>query len=223
MPVLLPKFAAGALKSFLAMPRAEQAFTLVAGTAVTGAGIALGPMMLMADDGVEAAPQSQVIVESGIPQDPGRRAVVDGMVQLFASCRAIIGEHDSEGSRDAGSITLWQQDLQDPGVVNLTEILSVGHNKLLETLLVFTAPDGPPDAPAPSWLLYSDDPITSWRETPGVSASVIATGVTDLWVSRSPEPGGSATVRLGLTWAGGMSEDREETVLAITLPSFQGR
>jgi len=211
------------LKAFKAMPRAEQAFTLMAGTAVTGAGVALGPMMLMADDGVEQAPQSIVIVESGMPGDPDQRALIEGIVAMFASCKAIIGEHDAMTGGGSSSISLWQADADDIGAVNLTEIMSVGHNGLLQTLMVFTAPDGPPDAPAPTWLTYADDPLSAWRSTPGSIASVIATGVTELRVSRSPEAGGSATVRLGLTWAPEISDATEETVLAITLPAFQGR
>ena len=212
-----------ALRAFRAMPRVEQAFTAMAGTAVTGAGIAFGPMMLMADDSVEQAPQSQVIVESGMPEEANRRALVEGIVTLLASCRTIIGEHDSVIGGGSSSISMWQGDVEDIGVVNLVEIMTIGHNGLLQTLTVYIAPDGPPDAPAPVWLTYADDPVPAWRTTPGLSASVIATGVTELRVSRSPEAGGSATVRLGLTWASGMADATEETVLAVTLPSFQGR
>ena len=212
-----------ALRAFRGMPRAEQVFTAMAGTAVTGAAVAIGPMMLMADDGVEQAPQSQVVVESGMPEEASRRALVEGIVDLLASCRAIIGEHDSAVGGGASSISMWLGDVEDIGVVNLVEIMTIGHNALLQTLTVYIAPDGPPDAPAPAWLTYADDPVPAWRSTPGLSASVIATGVTELRVSRSPETGGSATVRLGLTWASGMSDDSKETVLAVTLPSFQGR
>lgn len=211
------------IKAFRTMPRGEQIFTALSGTAITGAGVALGPMMLMADDGVEQAPPSIVIVESGMPAEPELRALIDGVVAMLGSCRAIIGEHDGAVEGGVSSISLWQADLDDVGVVNLTEIMTIGHNKLLETLTVFTAPDGPPDAPAPRWLTYADDPVPAWRKTPGARASVIATGVTALRVSRSPEAGGSATVRLGLTWGPEMSDATEETVLAITLPAFQGR
>ena len=212
-----------AFKAFRAMPRGEQVFSALAGSAVTGASIALGPMMLMADDGIEQAPPSRVIVESGMPEDPGQRALIDGIVAMLASCRAIIGEHDASAGSGPASISLWRADVEDLGVVNLTEILTIGHNTLLQTLIVYSAPDGPPDAPAPVWLTYADDPVSAWRTTPGAIAGVIATGVTDLRVSRSPETGGSATVRLGLTWGRGISDATEETVLAITLPAFQGR
>ncbi len=210
------------IKAFNAMPRAEQAFTLMAGTAFVGAGVALGPMALRADDGAGEAPETRVIVESGMPQDADQAALVEGIAQVFRSCKAIIGERAGVGNASA-SITMWQADVEDIGSVNLTEILTVGHNTLLQTMTVFMAPDGPPDAPAPRWLIYSDDPSKSWRTTPGATASVIATGVQEMRVSRSSEPGGSATVRVGLTWAPGMSDATEETVLAITMPAFQGR
>jgi len=211
-----------ALQAFKAMPRAEQAFTVMAGTAITGAGVALGPMTLRADDGAQQAPESRVIVESGMPEDEAQATLVAGLVSMFRSCKAIVGERDSAAG-GAASVTFWQADAEDPGAVNLTEIMTVAHNKLLQTMTVFMAPDGPPDAPAPRWLIYSDDPAQSWRTTPGASASVIASGVQEMRVSRSPEPGGSATVRVRLTWAPGMSDATEETVLAITMPAFQGR
>lgn len=207
----------------MALPRGEQAFAAMAGTAVTGAGVALGPMVLMADDGVEQAPPSRVHVESGLPDDPDRRVLIEGVVAMLGTCRAIIGDHDAGAGGGSSSISLWQADVEDPGMVNLTEIMTIGHNTLLQTLTVYTAPDGPPDAPAPGWLTYADDPVSAWRTTPGAIAGVIVTGVRDLRVSRSPEAGGSATVRLGLTWCAGMSDATEETVLAITLPAFQGR
>ena len=217
-----PNIIRRAFEAFRAMPRAEQAFTVMAGTAVAGAGVAIGPMTLRADDGVEQAPESRVVVESGMPQDAGQAALVEGVALLFRSCRAIVGEHDS-AQGGCSSITFWQADAEDTGVVNLTEVLTLGHNSLLETLTVFTAPDGPPDAPAPGWLLYSDEPVAAWRQTPGAIASVIATGVQEMRVSRSPEAGGSVTARVRLTWAPGMSDATEETVLAITMPAFQGR
>lgn len=223
MPTALTNLVTGALRSFLAMPRAEQVFALLAGAAVTGAGVALGPMMLMAADKEPPPPPSQVVVESGIPSDPERLALIEALTRMLSTCKAIVGEHDSTTDGAPSSITLWQQDTEDAGTVNLTEVLTISHNSLLQTLTAFTAPDGPPDAPAPSWLTYADEPVAAWREIPGAIAVVIATGVTDLRVSRAPEAGGSATVRLGLTWGAGMSDAEEETVLAITLPSFQGR
>jgi len=206
---------------FRSLPKGEQALTVCA-TSVAVAGVSLGPMALRADDD-RPAPPSQATVESGMPEGAERRILVDGLVELLRSCRAIIGERDGDRGDAAASITLWHNDGTEPGVVNLSEVLTVGHSKLLQTLVVYSAPRELSWAPAPAELTYADDPVRIWKETPEASASVIATGVADLRVSRSPETGGSATVRLRLTWAAGMSDSTEETVLAVTLPSFQGR
>jgi hypothetical protein len=180
------------------------------GVAITGGVVA--PLSLQA---ASRSSEQQSSFTTVIPDEPEHRATFVGLREITAGGGLVL--HAWPGSSEQPAwVAFWTKDHRDPGAVNISEVLVVAHNPLLQTVTAYSSPDRSSEKDGLiSFTDATSQSMLDWiRARSDIEAQVVGVGVTDMTASWSGSMEATGQLTIALTWAPKLADSstRRESV-----------